>query len=70
MWWNLAIGGSMMVSSIGSLINVIAGITQQFINPGNSQTPSHYGSNYINKSSAFLRVSKYPSKSTLLFGLI
>ncbi len=69
MWWNVALGGSMLLSSLSSLTSTIAKIVTSSNNPQANNSEYSYGSNFINHENIFLRLSKYPSKSTIGYGM-
>lgn len=75
MWWNIALGTSMLASSITGIVSSIANVTMNAIGMSNSiNNPGESGTNsfkpkYLSSESVFLRLSKYPSKSYIGYGL-
>ena len=75
MWWNIALGTSMLASSITGIVSSIANVTMNAIGMSNSiNNPSESGTNsfkpkYLSSENVFLRLSKYPSKSYIGYGL-
>ncbi|MGL5640171.1 MAG: hypothetical protein ACRDCD_00740 [Mycoplasmoidaceae bacterium] len=75
MWWNVALGASMLASSISGIVSSIANVTMNAIGMSNSinnsdQSGSNsFKPNYLSNENIFLRLSKYPSKSYIGYGL-
>lgn len=67
MWWNIAVGASMLISAVTQVTNTIFGIvkdcTTDDTKPPEEAKPysvQRYSGNYHN-----IRVSKYPSRTTI-----
>lgn len=75
MWWSIAIGTSMLASSIAGIISSIANVTinaigmSNAINSSSESVNSNFKPNYLSNENIFLRLSKYPSKSYIGYGL-
>lgn len=76
-WWNMAVGSSMLMSSIGSIATVGTGIVNTIygLAIGGPPTSSSGGSDYNNTrfmraDQMYTRISKYPSKSTVSYAAI
>ncbi|MGL5246177.1 MAG: hypothetical protein ACRC8C_01260 [Mycoplasmoidaceae bacterium] len=75
MWWNIALGTSMLASSISGIVSSIANVAINAVGMSNSiNNPDQSGNNsfkpsYLSNENIFLRLSKYPSKSYIGYGL-
>ena len=75
MWWNIALGTSMLASSITGIVSSIANVTMNAIWMSNSiNNLGEWGTNsfkpkYLCSDSVFLWLSNYPSKSYIGYGL-
>lgn len=68
MWWNVVVGTSMLASSISTMIGNISTIAMNTINASNG-IESTSNNNVFKNTRDFnmIRVSKYPSKTTIGF---
>lgn len=71
MWWSIAIGGSMLVSAVSQLIETSLAVSES-LDKNNQNPSSDQHNNYIHRSGSsygMVRVSKYPSRTTIGFPL-
>lgn len=73
-FWVVAVGISLIVSAVVQIVQAILSIVQvanqaQASESSDTSTATKSYTPYYSKSSAFVRISKYPSRTTINYGL-
>lgn len=65
--WNIAIAGSLIASSLIKIVELI--LTVVLVPKEGKNKGNYYNRNNYHNNNIFARISKYPSRSTIITGL-